>query len=73
MEILIPLYHIVPLISTTPRYPHVCFLKHAMPRQGSPVVVQMIAAGGRAEQAGVKPGAGPRPRRRTGRRHQETI
>ena len=26
--------------------------------QGNPVVVQMIAAGGRAEQAGVKPGQG---------------
>ena len=25
--------------------------------KGNPVVVQMIAAGGRAEQAGVKPGA----------------
>ena len=49
---------------------YVCFLKLPCPqgfaqraalqfqRQGSPVVVQMIAAGGRAEQAGVKPGVG---------------
>ena len=37
-------------------------LKHVVCRvsrgEGNPVVVQMIAAGGRAEHAGVKPGAG---------------